>query len=399
MSRPSFRLFALLAACAATGPLQLNVYLPSLPLVQADFAASVSAVQWTVSVAMVCFGIGLVLFGPLSDRYGRRPVLIAGLVLFTLSSVFATFAIGVWMLAAARALQSTGAAVVFITARAVVADLTPREALQRSVAQLTMIVLMGQMVAPLLGNVAMSFGGWRVIQAALVFAGLLLTVVVAVRLRETRPAEAIEAAQPGGVAGLIAPTLALARRGGFVLQLLQIGLLYAAYPAFVAIAPHLMVAVFQRPPTEYGYYFALLPLGYFAGNAFVLRFGKRFSGPQLIRGGSLVACAAALLSIVLLAGLPWHPLALFLPAGLLLNFGLGLALPSAMARAIGQAWPNTASGWGLAGFSQQVLGACGVQLLGFFPAYTPYPVLLLCAALASAPLVLERWLRPAAARA
>jgi DHA1 family bicyclomycin/chloramphenicol resistance-like MFS transporter len=177
-------------------------------------------------------------------------------------------------------------------------------------------------------------------------------------------------------------------------QLLQIGLLYSAFPAFVAIAPHLMIEVFHRPATDYGYYFALLPLGYFAGNAFVLRFGRRFDDAQFIRAGSLWACAAALLSALLLATLLWHPLALFVPAGLLLNFGLGLALPSATARAIGQAWPSTASAWGLAGFTQQVIGACAVQLLGFFPADTPFPVLVLCAVLAGAPALLERWMRP-----
>ncbi|MET0291638.1 MAG: MFS transporter [Steroidobacteraceae bacterium] len=393
MSRPSFRLFLLLAACAATGPLQLNVYLPSLPLVQADFGASVADVQWTVSLPMVAFGLGLVLFGPLSDRLGRRPVLLAGLCLFTLASVFGAIAGGVWTLAIARALQSAGASVVFITARAVVADLTPREQLQRSVAQLTMIVLMGQMVAPLLGNLAMSFGGWRVIQYLLIASGVGLTAVVATRLPETL--QRAPDTSRFGLGSLVLPTIELLSKPGFRLQLSQIGLLYAAYPAFVSIAPHLMIAVFHRPPTEYGYYFAMLPLGYFAGNAFVLRYGQRFHQSQLIRGGSLLAGGGSLLAAALLALVVNHPAALFVPFGLVANFALGLSLPSATARAIGHAWPNTASAWGLAGFSQQVLGACIVQVLGFFPAETPYPMLLLCAAVATMPAVLERWHRTA----
>jgi DHA1 family bicyclomycin/chloramphenicol resistance-like MFS transporter len=224
---------------------------------------------------------------------------------------------------------------------------------------------------------------------------LLLGAITLLRLRETLQRPASEPPVTGRLAVLLQPTLELLGRRGFVPQLLQIGLLYSAYPAFVAIAPHLMIEVFHRPPTEYGYYFALLPLGYFAGNAFVLRFSGRFDGSQLIRGGALWAGGAALLAAGLLAGALWHPLALFVPAGLLLNFGLGLALPSASARAIGHAWPNTASAWGLAGFTQQVIGACAVQLLGFFPADTPYPVLLLCAVLAGAPALLERWVRPA----
>jgi MFS transporter, DHA1 family, multidrug resistance protein len=394
VSRAPFRLFALLAACASVGPIQLNVYLPSLPLVQAEFGASVAEVQWTVSLAMAAFGLGLLLLGPLSDRYGRRPVLMLGLGIFTLASAAASFAPDLGVLTAARAVQSIGASIVFITARAVVADLTPRDSLQRSVAQLTMIMLMGQMIAPLIGSFVMSYGGWRVIQYCLTALGAVLVCTVALRLRETRPSAAAQPeATPNFLTGLLRPTFDVLARRGFTLQLLQIGLLYSAYPAFVSIAPHLMIEVFHRPATDYAYYFALLPLGYFAGNAFVLRFGSAFTGAQLIRSGGLWASGAALLGAVSLTLGAWHPLALFLPAGLLLNFGLGLALPSASARAIRHAWPNTGSAWGLAGFTQQVMGACGVQLLGFFPADSPYPVLILCATLAGIPALLERWLR------
>ncbi len=390
MTGPPLRLFALLAACAVLGPLQLNVYLPSLPLVQQEFAADVADVQWTISLAMAAFGLGLLLLGPLSDRHGRRPILLAGLALFTVTSVIAAVAPSLPVLGAARMLQSVGASLVFITARGVVADLSPREQLQRSVAQLTMIMLVGQMGAPLIGNLAMTVGGWRTIQAGLAAIGAALTLATYARLRETLPALAGGTPAEPGVPGLLAPTLGLLSRGGFRLQLLQIGLLYSAYPAFVSIAPHLMIDVFHRPATEYAYYFALLPLGYFAGNALVLRFGKRFSGSRLIATGSAAAAGAALLGVLLLAAGLWHPLALFVPAGLLLNLGLGLSLPSATARAVTQSWPSTASGWGLAGFTQQVTGACAVQVLGFFPSASPYPVLFLCAALSLTPLFIER---------
>ena len=392
MAGPPLRLFALLAACAVLGPLQLNVYLPSLPLVQQEFDADVAGVQWTVSLAMAAFGLGLVLLGPLSDHHGRRPVLIGGLALFTIMSAAAALAPSLEVLAGARMLQSVGASIAFITARGVVADLSPREQLQRSVAQLTMIMLMGQMVAPLIGNLAMTVGGWRTTQGGLAVAGAVLTLSVFARLRETRvqAVEAATGAAPSGVPALLAPTVELLSRGGFRLQLLQIGLLYSAYPAFVSIAPHLMIDVFHRPATEYAYYFALLPLGYFSGNALVLRFGRRVGASRLIGTGAVGAFVSALLGAGLLGAGWWHPLALFVPAGLLLNLSLGLALPSATARVVTQSWPATASGWGLAGFMQQLTGACAVQVLGFFPSATPFPVLMLCASLAVVPLLLER---------
>jgi DHA1 family bicyclomycin/chloramphenicol resistance-like MFS transporter len=393
MSRTPFRLYALLAACAAVGPLQLTVFLPSLPLVQQHFAADVAEVQWTVSLPMTAFGIGLILFGPISDRLGRRPVLLWALGVFSIASVAAAFAPVLAVLVAARSVQAAMASLVFITARAVIADLTPKDQLQRSVALLTMIALTSQMIAPLLGNLAMSAGGWRVIQYALTTMGLVLWTIVALRLRESLQAEKSPLAfRDAGE--LLRPTWDLVRRPGIFRQFMQVGLLYAAYPAFVALAPHLMVDVFHQPLTHYGYYFALLPLGYFAGNAFVLHFGDRVSSARFVQAGSLCAAAAALLATVLLSTVVWHPAALFVPGGLLLNFGLGLALPSASARIITEAWPNTASAWGLAGFSQQVIGACGVQLLGFFPSDTPYPMLILCGVLALLPAIIERHVRP-----
>src|SRR5690606_33734362 len=113
-----------------------------------------------------------------------------------------------------------------------------------------------------------------------------------------------------------------------IVLLLQVGLLYSAYPAFLSIAPHLMVEAFGRPPTEFAYYFALLPLGYFAGNAFVLRYGSRFGQHRLVFAGTMFAACSCVLGIVLIALGARHPLALFIPAGAMLNAGLGLALPT-----------------------------------------------------------------------
>jgi DHA1 family bicyclomycin/chloramphenicol resistance-like MFS transporter len=377
----------LLAACTALGPLALNVYLPSLPAVQAAYGAGLAAVQSTVSLALLSFGLGLVLLGPLADRFGRRPALLWGLVLFMGGALTAWTAPSLLMLCVGRMLASVGAAMTFITSRAVVADLTPRDQLQRSVAQITMINLVGQMVAPILGNVVMSAGGWRSIQLALLLLGALLWVMVWRNVQETLPARA--AAPERDAAGLLAPTLALLARRRFLLLMLQVGLLYSAYPAFVAMAPHLMVDAFHRPISEYSYYFACLPLGYFAGNWFVLHSGYRLGQHRLVLIGSLFATFACVVSLLLLANGVWHPLALFIPAGTLMNFGMGLALPSVSARAVGESWPNTASGWGLVGFAQQLVAALSVQALGFFHPSSPLPVVWCCMGFAAATWLLE----------
>jgi DHA1 family bicyclomycin/chloramphenicol resistance-like MFS transporter len=385
---------ALLATCTSLGALTLNLYLPSVPAVQAQFDANVADVQATVSLPLVAFGLGLVLLGPLTDRFGRRPCLLGGLSLYIVGAVLAALAAGLELLAAGRVLQATGAALLFISARAVVADVSPREQLARSVAQMTMLMLVVQSIAPMLGNLVMAAGGWRAIQWFGVALGVALFASVAGLQPETLP---MGQRLPGGSPRhLLRPTFEVLMRPGLPVLLLQVGLLYSAYPAFVSIAPHLMVAAFDRPPTQFAYYFVLLPLGYFAGNAFVLRFGRSVGQDWLVATGTLFALGSILLGLVLIAAGAYHPLALFVPAGAMLNFGLGLALPTVSARAVTESSPQIGSGWGLVGCSQQVMGALAVQALGLFDTGSPYPLLFTAAAAMLVVLAFEqrRWRRP-----
>lgn len=363
----------LLAACTSLGPLALNLYLPSIPEVQAHFGANVAEVQTTVSLALLAFGVGLILLGPLTDRYGRRPCLVGGVAVFILGALLGAFAPSLHWLAIARVLQSLGCAMAFISARAIVADVSPAEHLARSVAQMTMLMLVVQSVAPLMGNLIMFAGGWKAIQ----FFGVALAIVLVIGVWLYQP-ETLPDGQriSGSILHFHKPTFTVLGQPGMRVLLLQVGLLYSAYPAFLSIAPHLMVESFGRPPSQFAYYFVLLPAGYFAGNAFVLRYASRFGRQKLVPAGALFALGSCLLSALLMVAGVRHPLALFIPAGALLNFGLGLALPTVSARAVTKSAPNIGSGWGLVGFSQQVTAALAVQAVGLFSTASPYPVLM-----------------------
>lgn len=384
----------LLAACTSLGSLSLNLYLPSIPAVQTYFGAAMASVQATVSLALLSFGLGLVLLGPLTERHGRRPCLLGGLLLSIIGAALAAFAPTLQVLALARVLQSVGCAMAYISARSIVADVSPRDELPRQVAQMTMIMLVVQMGAPLLGNMIMSVGGWRAIHFFAAAVALALLAGVAWAQPETL-ADAHRAESGNSIPDFLRPTFSVLRGPGFVVLLLQVGLLYAAYPAFVSIAPHLMVEAFDRPPTDFAWYFALLPLGYFTGNAFVLKFGNQIGRQRLVTAGALFAAFSCLLALALLALDLRHPLSLFIPAGAMLNFGLGLALPTVSARAVTQSSPNIGSGWGLVGCAQQVMAAASVQALGLFQANSPYPVLMLCLTWMLVVLALERSRRQA----
>jgi MFS transporter, DHA1 family, multidrug resistance protein len=377
----------LIAACTGIGPLALNLYLPSLPEVQSEFSAGVSAVQATISLALLGFGLGLVLLGPLSDRFGRRASLMGGLLLFCLGSALAMLAPSLTLLVAGRFLQSVGSALAYISARSVVSDEATIEDLPRAVAQVTLINVVVQSVAPLLGNGLIALGGWRATQLGSALLGLVLLAGVFFVQPETRTREATVAWRKF-LQGFLTPTWDLLRRPLFVVLILQAGLLYSAYPAFVSTAPHLMVTTFARPAHEFAWYFAFLPLGYLLGNLYVMRYGARHSQQFLTNWGTGIAIASCLVSLALLSSGLWHPLSMFLPAGLVLNFGLGMALPAVSSRAVIGASPHMASGWGLIGFSYQAIAALGVQVLGYTEGGSPYPVLLVCLGVVTCALLL-----------
>ena len=383
----NLRQSVLIATCTGIGPMALNLYLPSLPLVQAEFSAGVSAVQSTISLALLGFGLGLVLLGPLSDRFGRRASLIGGLLLFAAGSGLALMAPTLPLLVAGRFLQSVGSALAYISARSVVSDVAPIGDLSRAVAQVTLINVVVQSVAPLLGNVLIAMGGWRATQLASGILGLLLAGAVFFIQPETRVRQAASSWRDFS-RDFLDPTIQLLRRPSFLLLVLQAGLLYSAYPAFVSTAPHLMVSTFARPAQEFAWYFAFLPLGYLLGNLYVMRYGARQSQQYLTLRGTWIAVGGCLVSFALLGAGLWHPLSMFLPAGLVLNFGLGLALPAVSSRAVLGASPHMASGWGLLGFSYQVVAALAVQILGYAEGGSPYPVLFVCLGVLSIALLL-----------
>jgi DHA1 family bicyclomycin/chloramphenicol resistance-like MFS transporter len=369
---PDRLIVPLLAAIAAAGPVALNIYLPALPAVQQAFAASVSDVQLTLSVALLAFATSLLFYGPASDRFGRRPVLLVGIGLFLLGTLLCLVAPSLGLLIAGRAIQSIGMAAGFIISRAIVSDLYPTEKMARMIAYLTMVMVVGPTVAPFIGGLLVAHYGWHSLFVALLGAGALIFWMAYGMIPETRaPRETVLT-----VGDLLRAAGSLLRRPAFVGYAFQGSAVFAVFIVFISITPYVMVQGLGRPPTEYGLYYLLIAVGYFLGNLAVTRLHGRGTRSLMAAGVSLSALSALVALGLHEAGFH-HPLAIFLPM-FTLTIGQGLTLPNVTANAVSLAPEHGGTAASLLAFIQQIFGAACVQWMARFPVTTPRAMLVFC---------------------
>lgn len=172
VARPD-RLLVLLAALVAFAPLSIDTYLPSLPEIANSLAASQTQVQMTIGVFLLGLCVGMLFYGPLSDRFGRRPILLAGLALYLLASVGCMAASSVEQLIAWRFFQALGGAAASVLARAIVRDLYPLNQAARALSLMHLVTMIATLAAPLAGSALLSLSGWRSIFGALLLFSVL----------------------------------------------------------------------------------------------------------------------------------------------------------------------------------------------------------------------------------
>ena len=296
---PRLQLVALLASITATGPLALQIFLPALPVVQQDLRTSAAIVQLTLSLSMVAVALATLVYGPCADRFGRRPVLVVGLVLFVLGSIACAVAPTIETLIAARVLQAAGGAAGTVLARTVVRDLFGAERAAAVIAQLTMVMVVAPMVSPTIGGLLTDVVHWR---SVFVFAAVAVAALLFWSLRalpETRPVDA-QADTMGAVMRGFGSLLSSRRYIGYVLHTASSSVIFFA---FISGAPYVMVETLGQPATAYGLWFVLLSGGFMTGNFLAIRSSGRVDQLTLMLVGSLLALAGIGLCVgLVLAG-------------------------------------------------------------------------------------------------
>jgi DHA1 family bicyclomycin/chloramphenicol resistance-like MFS transporter len=285
------RFILLLGALVAFGPLAIDLYLPALPAMAVGLEASVEAVQLSITVFLAGFSIGMLFYGPISDRYGRRTVMLTGIALFAVASLACMLATAVEHLIVARFLQALGGGAASVLARAVVRDVYNQTEAIRKLSLMAMVTAIAPLLAPLAGSALLGTFGWRGTFAAVLLWGLLSLLVVWSKLPETLPSER---------RGQLPLGRAFAAYGSLLLDPVALGLVlaggmsFAAMFAYITASPFYFIELQHFSPVAYGFLFASNALGIFAANYLNSRL-VRSKGPAVMAGvGSGLGFAGAL---------------------------------------------------------------------------------------------------------
>ena len=375
----SKRVIVLLAATSALGPTAMQILLPAIPVIKETFQVSAEVAQLTLSLSMLAIAIGTLAYGPLSDRYGRKPIMLIGLAITFVGSLFCYVAQSIEMLIVGRIIQAFGGAVGLVLARAIVRDVYGPEQAARVIATLVMVMVVMPMLSPAVGGEVMTRFGWEAVFLVMSALSLLIFLILQTSLQETLA----EPAPFDGVRAMLRNFVRLMRSRAFRGYALCVAFVSVVFFAFISAAPEIMISVLQRPATEYGYYFILVPLGFMLGNSIARQF-NHLGIDRLITLGASLGVIGILLALGLqLLGLT-HPLALFAPVALAV-LGNGITLPNAQAAAINEFPQYAGTASGLTGFLQMAFSSIAAQLVAVIYNQTAFPLLLmmLAASLAS----------------
>lgn len=364
-------LIFVLGAVSILGPLVIHMFYPATPGVKQAFNISDSLVGLTASIPLFVIAIFTLVYGSLSDRYGRRPVLLAGLLLFALGSALSAAAPSIGTLIAGRFLQAAGAACGMTLARAIARDIYGADRLVKILSYLLMAYALGPMVATPVGGFLADQFGWR---SVLIFAGGIGLAVAA--LAYFTVAETHQPRTAGALrTSFLSNCATLLRDARFTGYVLQSGFCSGVFFTMMGSSAFLMVEYLGRPTSEYGLYFLFFPAGYWIGNFISSRLSGRVDIDIMVfAGGAVVLLTAVALAALMVGGIV-TPLSIFIP-GFFITFAQGMALPNAQAGAlqVSRDLAGTASGIGT--FMQFFWAATFTQLYGLLADGTPIPMVI-----------------------
>ena len=374
-------ILTLLVAMNGIAPISLYLLVPALPKLATLFGRDIALAQLTVSLYMVGIACSQIVMGPLSDKFGRRPVLLAGLSVMVAASIACMFVENLPQLILARFLQALGGASGMVISRAIIRDLYKRDRIGSMISLVIAVVMVAQMLSPLAGGLLETALGWRAIFSLITAAALATVVAIGLLLPETRG----ERASADGFRGDVFSLLSSRAFVGFMLcQVLASQIIFA----FAGGGPYIVVNQMGRTSAEYGAWFAVPAFAYLIGNIFCVRFAPRHSLEVLIWFGLALQFAGSLLNLSFsFAGLNQAPLLLF-GTQMIVMFANAFVMSNSAAGAISVRPDAAGTASGAIGFLQMGAGALvsqfGAYLGGHFDTTLPLTAFIFTLSLACA---------------
>lgn len=366
------RLIVLLAALQAFGPLSIDMYLPGLPQIARELHTDEASMQLTISAFLIGLFIGMLFYGPLSDKYGRRPLLLGGILLYMLASLGCLFAEDADRLIALRAVQALGGAAASVLGRAIVRDLFAVSEAAKALSLMHLVTMLATLVAPLLGGYLILLLGWRALFGALFLFATLTWLAVIWKIPETHHGTSRQAS----LLSVFAAYLQIARKPTAIGYILCLALSFAGMFSYITASPFVYIEYFGVQPQHYGWLFSLNIAGVIALVTLNARLVDRL-GPQklLVAGAGLAALSGLFL---MLCGLSGSGGLMAIVAGLLGYVSVtGLIGANSMASLLARYPEQAGAAAGLAVAMQFGLGALSSTLTSALHDGTPLPMTLI----------------------
>jgi DHA1 family bicyclomycin/chloramphenicol resistance-like MFS transporter len=382
------RLIVLLAALVAFAPLSIDMYLPSLPLIAADLQAAESSIQLTISAFLIGLFIGMLFYGPLSDKFGRRGLLLGGIGLYLIASIGCMLADSAEWLIAARFMQALGGAAASVLARAIVRDLFPLNEAARVLSLMHLVTMIATLVAPLVGGYLMLITGWRSLFMVLFAFAALMLMLSLWKIPETHHGDSRKAS----ILAVFKAYLQIGMQPVAIGYILCMGLTFAGMFAYITASPFVYIEYFGVSPQHYAWFFSLNIGGVIVLVSLNARYVGRFGTQRLLTAGAALAAVSGLLLVF--AGITGSGGLALIVAGLLGFVSVtGVLGANCMASLLGRYPQQAGAAAGLAVACQFGLGALASSMTSALHDGSPLPMTLiigLCGAGSLLALVLTR---------
>jgi DHA1 family bicyclomycin/chloramphenicol resistance-like MFS transporter len=371
MLRPgTVALTALLALLTGLGPLSVDMYLASFPDIGRVLNAPAAQVQLTISLYLIGFAIGQVLYGPLSDRHGRRPVLIGALSLYVFASLGCALAPSIETLIAARFVQAVGGSGAIVLARAVVRDLYDGARVGRELSRLASVMALAPIVAPLIGGVLQTAFGWRASFVVLLCTGAIAVANVWLFLPETLR---VRAPEPVSLMSTLRAYRRFIRTPSYLAHLGLATCCLGGLFAWISTAAFVLQDLYGLSALAFGLVFAVGSAGYMLGTLIAARFVTHWGMDRTMAAGAAAMAAGGLgMMLALAAGL--SVTAALVASMALYLCGMGLLLPQSQAGALLPFPERAGAASSLLGFVQQTTAAIIGAILGHLLGATAWPL-------------------------